>query len=144
MSQQSSGSKKRKSEAAIAQQVQNDMLGKCDYYDRDRFCGEPVLGNLHVCYDHAVRDENDEPTNPKDVGNCAFCGKKAFGNFSIHRDGLGDGPEVPLCTDCGGNPEPQEVEIWSKIGQAEICIKCDEEIRHDDARKGSFHAWCFQ
>lgn len=79
----------------------------------------------------------------KILAQCAFCGSPAQGKYSIHRDGFGDGPEVPLCNACGSKPEPTEAEIWSKIGQADTCIKCDEEIRHDDARLGSFHEWCF-
>lgn len=46
---------------------------------------------------------------------CACCGKKAQGNYAIHRDGFGDGPEVPLCDACGGQPEPACEEIWARI-----------------------------
>lgn len=74
---------------------------------------------------------------------CAFCEQPAQGNYSIHRDGFGEGPEVPLCNACGGKPEPDEPTIWAKIGQSGICNECGEEIRHDDERKGSYHGWCF-
>jgi hypothetical protein len=78
----------------------------------------------------------------KSLSDCSFCGKPAEGNYAIHRDGFGEGPEVPLCDRCGGRPWPTESTIWAKIGQAEHCIECTEEIRHDDERKGSFHGWC--
>lgn len=74
--------------------------------------------------------------------NCSFCGKLAQGNYSIHRDAFGVGPEVPLCDNCGGKEEPAEVIIWAKIGQSDECIQCEEEIRSGDERMGSFHSWC--
>lgn len=46
---------------------------------------------------------------------CAFCGEPAEGNYSIHRDGFGVGPEVPLCDACGSEPEPTCGEIWDAI-----------------------------
>jgi hypothetical protein len=48
---------------------------------------------------------------------CAYCDRPAEGNFSIHRDGFGVGPEVPLCDDCGSKPEPTCGEIWDRIAQ---------------------------
>lgn len=53
---------------------------------------------------------------------CAFCGSHIPGTprFSIHRDGLGIGPEVPLCSGCGAHPEPTAEEIWERISQAEV------------------------
>jgi hypothetical protein len=49
---------------------------------------------------------------------CAFCGQPAEGNFSIHRDGFSEGPEVALCDKCGGYPEPSLPEIWDRISQS--------------------------
>src|SRR5688572_24383288 len=46
---------------------------------------------------------------------CSFCGDPAEGNYSIHRDGFGVGPEVPLCDDCGAHPRPTCGEIWDRI-----------------------------
>lgn len=46
---------------------------------------------------------------------CAACGKPAEGNRSIHRDGFGIGPEVPLCDACGMHPTPTCPEIWAAI-----------------------------
>lgn len=74
---------------------------------------------------------------------CAFCDAPATGDYAIHRDGFGEGPEVNLCDRCGSNDEPTERDIWAKIGQAATCIQCDEEIRSGDARYGSFHEWCY-
>ena len=50
---------------------------------------------------------------------CSFCGVDIKGEveFSIHRDGFGEGPEVPLCVECGSHPTPTCEEIWSKISQ---------------------------
>jgi hypothetical protein len=51
-------------------------------------------------------------TNPT----CAFCGHPAEGNYSIHRDGFGVGPEVDLCDEHGGE-FPTCDEIWERIAQ---------------------------
>lgn len=48
---------------------------------------------------------------------CAYCGKPAQGNYSIHRDGFLKGPEVPLCDACGSKPDPSLTEIWLKISR---------------------------
>lgn len=56
-----------------------------------------------------VRNETD----------CAYCGKPAEGNFSIHRDGFGVGPEVELCDACGGYPHPTCEQIWEQIATGE-------------------------
>lgn len=46
---------------------------------------------------------------------CAACGQPAEGNFAIHRDGYGIGPEVPLCNGCGGGEEPTCADLWAAI-----------------------------
>ena len=46
---------------------------------------------------------------------CAFCGGPAQGNYSIHRDGFGKGPEVPLCDTHGEPLKPSCAEIWARI-----------------------------
>lgn len=48
---------------------------------------------------------------------CAFCGHPAEGNYSIHRDGFGVGPEVDLCDGHGSHETPTEAEIWERIAQ---------------------------
>jgi len=48
---------------------------------------------------------------------CAFCGGPAQGQYSIHRDGFGVGPEVDLCDGCGSEPEPTCEVIWDRIAQ---------------------------
>lgn len=75
---------------------------------------------------------------------CAYCRCPAQGNYSIHRDGLGVGPEVPLCDGCGGQELPSLGAIWARIGQSPECVRCDDEIRPGDERVGSFHSWCFE
>jgi len=57
--------------------------------------------------------------------NCRYCGEPAEGNFSIHRDGFGVGPEVPLCDACGGHEEPSAFDIWEQIAQPS-----DREFAH--------------
>lgn len=48
---------------------------------------------------------------------CAYCGREIRGKveFRIHRDGLGEGPEVALCVKCGGDSEPSCEEIWRAL-----------------------------
>lgn len=46
---------------------------------------------------------------------CAFCRRPAEGNHAVHRDGFGDGPEVPLCDACGGHETPTLAAIWDRI-----------------------------
>lgn len=48
---------------------------------------------------------------------CAYCGRPADGNFTIHRDGYGVGPEVDLCDWCGMYPAPSCEEMWDLIAQ---------------------------
>lgn len=51
---------------------------------------------------------------------CVYCGKPAEGNYSVHRDGFGVGPEVPLCDACGEGLQPTLDEIWARIGDREM------------------------
>lgn len=53
------------------------------------------------------------------VGWCACCDAPAEGNYSIHRDGFGDGPEVWLCDECGKDETPTCEEIWARIKENE-------------------------
>lgn len=46
---------------------------------------------------------------------CIHCNKVTEGHFAIHRDGFGEGPEVPLCNACGSGPTPTCEEIWARI-----------------------------
>ena len=48
---------------------------------------------------------------------CAYCDVAFIGEprSSIHRDGFGVGPEVPLCDACGGHELPSCEEIWERI-----------------------------
>lgn len=46
---------------------------------------------------------------------CAACGKPAEGHFAIHRDGFGEGPEVPLCDACGRENGPSCEALWEAI-----------------------------
>lgn len=48
---------------------------------------------------------------------CSYCGGPAEGNYSIHRDGFGDGPEVDLCDRHGEGWEPSCEEIWERIAE---------------------------
>lgn len=51
------------------------------------------------------------------IRKCAYCGSLAQGNFAIHRDGFGVGPEVDLCDDHGGYETPTCEEIWARIAR---------------------------
>jgi len=45
---------------------------------------------------------------------CANCARPAEGNYSVHRDGFGVGPEVPLCDWCGGSAASMRLdEMWA-------------------------------
>lgn len=46
---------------------------------------------------------------------CAYCGRLTQGNYSCHRDALGEGPEVDLCDGCGKDETPTLGRIWSRI-----------------------------
>ncbi len=46
---------------------------------------------------------------------CAYCGKPAEGNYSIHRDGMALGPEVELCNQCGKTDALTCEVIWDRI-----------------------------
>ena len=48
---------------------------------------------------------------------CEACGAPSEGNYSIHRDGYGEGPEVPLCDGCGTGPEPTCEEVRTAIAR---------------------------
>ena len=43
---------------------------------------------------------------------CAMCLEPWQGNYTIHRDGMGVGPELPLCDGCGSERGPTCEEIW--------------------------------
>jgi hypothetical protein len=49
--------------------------------------------------------------------NCVYCGGESQGRFSIHRDGFGIGPEVPLCDSCGEGDDLTCADIWERIAQ---------------------------
>lgn len=49
------------------------------------------------------------------VEECAACGQPSSGNDTIHRDGFDEGPEVPLCAECGDLPMPTCEEVWAMI-----------------------------
>jgi hypothetical protein len=46
---------------------------------------------------------------------CAYCGKVWEGNYTIHRDGVGKGPKVPICNACTIGEEPSLDDIWAKL-----------------------------
>jgi hypothetical protein len=48
---------------------------------------------------------------------CVFCGARAQGNYSIHRDGFGVGPEVDLCNNCGQDVSPSCCDIWETVAK---------------------------
>lgn len=71
-----------------------------------------VVCDTLACLDCA--GTGDAP-NPSMIGTCVYCGGHAEGFYGIHRDGMGEGPEVPLCIACGSKPEPTCEEIWVRI-----------------------------
>lgn len=63
---------------------------------------------------------------------CAYCGKPVQGNYSIHRDGFGEGPEVDLCDDCGKDPLPTCEDIWDRIS---VLRRATHLLEHPDAMR---------
>jgi hypothetical protein len=99
--------------------------------------------------DQARKLDSCEPAQGSDtlngtLLNCAYCGGASQGNYTIHRDAFAEGPEVSLCDACGDTEQdgPGVAAIWARIGQAAVCLDCQEEIRPGDERRGSFHGWC--
>lgn len=58
---------------------------------------------------------------------CAYCEEPAEGNYGIHRDGLGEGPELDLCDACGSGEYPTLQEIW----EVTSALTEDEQIIAD-------------
>jgi len=50
---------------------------------------------------------------------CAYCRVALIGEpeYSIHLDGFDEGPEVPLCGSCGGDPDLSCEQIWRRISR---------------------------
>lgn len=48
---------------------------------------------------------------------CAYCEVPIIGApaYTIHRDGMGIGPELPLCRACGSEPEPTCEQVWARL-----------------------------
>lgn len=67
-------------------------------------CGSITRGHAHTCSRLSCPESR-----------CAACGKPAEGNFSIHRDGFCEGPEVSLCNACGRAETPTCEELWDRI-----------------------------
>lgn len=64
-------------------------------------------------------DELDAAVARIENGDCAYCGMPSEGNYSIHRDGFGFGPEVPLCDLHGSLAFPTCEQIWAVVARAE-------------------------
>jgi hypothetical protein len=55
---------------------------------------------------------------------CAYCGTWTGHDpeYCIHRDGFEEGPEVPLCADCGCEEGPPCTKIWERISRAKRAL----------------------
>lgn len=53
----------------------------------------------------------------KTARRCVYCGGPAEGNHSIHRDGFGVGPQMPLCDEHGAHATPTCEQIWDRIAR---------------------------
>lgn len=79
----------------------------------------------------------EEDPDPEIQGKpCTYCGKECEGHFSVHRDGFGMGPEIPLCDACGGSPSSvlSLETIWDKIAQRP-CRTCEVEECPEECTK---------
>jgi NAD-dependent SIR2 family protein deacetylase len=50
---------------------------------------------------------------------CVYCGNVETGDpeWTIHRDGFADGPEVPLCSECGESEAISCEAIWRRLNK---------------------------
>lgn len=99
------------------------MHGEDEYSCELYFCGkhrqeviETDQGKfISVCQSCADLRNKELSEQAEEENICAYCGKHPTeGNCAIHRDGFGEGPEVPLCDACGGEGSPTCEEIWKK------------------------------
>lgn len=65
---------------------------------------------------------------------CAYCGGPAQGNFSLHRDGFCQGPQVDLCDNCGSGSTPSCEQIWDVIAVRKDRPRSTKEALKADAR----------
>ena len=58
---------------------------------------------------------------------CCYCGGVAGGDYAIHRDDMGVGPELPLCKACAEDDAITCEAIWAKTSKApgDICAQLD-------------------
>ena len=65
---------------------------------------------------------------------CAACGDAASVGtdreplYTIHRDGFGEGPEVPLCAECGADELPDCPTLWAMIA-GRLAEETEEKAR---------------
>lgn len=45
---------------------------------------------------------------------CCYCCRPTQGEYSIHRDGFGEGPEIDLCNACAENDNITCEMIWER------------------------------
>jgi hypothetical protein len=52
---------------------------------------------------------------------CVYCGSLVMGapEYFIHRDGFGEGPQVPLCCQCYSGDTPTCQQVWERIAKAD-------------------------
>lgn len=59
---------------------------------------------------------------------CAYCRRGiAEVEHTIHRDGVGEGPEVPLCEFCAKNNYPTLDMIWARISDPDPMVHAIRE-----------------
>jgi uncharacterized protein with FMN-binding domain len=75
------------------------------------------LKTLFAALKEMRENETEEQAQESRGKHCAYCLEKADGNYSIHRDGFGVGPEVALCDKHGSRPSPTCEEIWYVIAR---------------------------
>lgn len=84
------------------------------------YCAKHFTGYRGYCKD--CHPEGDPAVQQKTCV-CAYCGKPAQGQYAIHRDGLGEGPEVDLCNACGDCDDTvlSCEQIWEKFKKDGVC-----------------------
>jgi hypothetical protein len=60
-------------------------------------------------------DKRSAPRPP--TSRCCYCRGPASGDYSIHSDDFGVGPEVPLCNGCAEDPAITCEMIWERCAR---------------------------
>lgn len=110
-------------EFTLAEEDDNDELAGLAQRSLRLLAEHAVMRERLALYERAELENDDSKvaeTVTVDVELCVWCGKQTEGNYSIHRDGFGIGPDVPLCDEHGSTETPTCCEIWEHIARNKL------------------------